>query len=205
MACIAREIRVDRFDNIPETALAWHRAGEASCAGDRDPDMGICAASGGVAAGHQPRGRFGGVGVGWLCRGGCRDLEAQEALQMQQPRVLEYGVSDGDAFAVGLACGGTIKDTAGTGRDGFARGPAGGSGCGAAGAPSRGLRGEHRDRGATAGLAMGIEVRFRMDRSGFEEDQQTFVAVHNPPLRLVIVGAVHIAQALVPMARRGGI
>jgi len=43
-----------------------------------------------------------------------------------------------------------------------------------------------------------------MDQSGFEEDQQTFVAVHNPPLRLIIVGAVHIAQALVPMARLAG-
>ena len=45
--------------------------------------------------------------------GGCVEgavvIEAQEALQMQQPRVLEYGVSDGDAFAVGLACGGTIR------------------------------------------------------------------------------------------------
>lgn len=43
-----------------------------------------------------------------------------------------------------------------------------------------------------------------MDRSGFEEDGQTFVAVHNPPLRLIVVGAVHIAQALVPMARIAG-
>jgi len=28
--------------------------------------------------------------------------------------------------------------------------------------------------------------------------------VHNPPLRLIVVGAVHIAQALVPMARIAG-
>jgi len=32
----------------------------------------------------------------------------------------------------------------------------------------------------------------------------TFVGIHNPPLRLAIVGAVHIAQALVPMARIAG-
>lgn len=31
-------------------------------------------------------------------------------------------------------------------------------------------------------------------------DASWFVAVENPPLRLVVVGAVHIAQALVPMA-----
>jgi len=50
----------------------------------------------------------------------------------------------------------------------------------------------------------GHEDRFRMDRSGFEEDGETFVAIHNPPLRVLIVGAVHIAQALVPMARIAG-
>lgn len=31
--------------------------------------------------------------------------------------------------------------------------------------------------------------------------KQLFLQVHNPPLRLVVVGAVHIAQALVPFAR----
>jgi xanthine dehydrogenase accessory factor len=31
-------------------------------------------------------------------------------------------------------------------------------------------------------------------------DASWFVAVENPPLRLIVVGAVHIAQALVPMA-----
>jgi xanthine dehydrogenase accessory factor len=50
----------------------------------------------------------------------------------------------------------------------------------------------------------GHTARMRMDRSGFEEDGVTFVAVHNPPLRLIVVGAVHIAQALVPMARIAG-
>jgi xanthine dehydrogenase accessory factor len=47
-------------------------------------------------------------------------------------------------------------------------------------------------------------ARFRADRSGLEEDGETFVAIHNPPLRMVIVGAVHIAQALVPIARLAG-
>jgi xanthine dehydrogenase accessory factor len=46
--------------------------------------------------------------------------------------------------------------------------------------------------------------RFRMDRSGVEPDGRSFVHVHNPPLRLLVVGAVHIAQALVPMARIAG-
>jgi xanthine dehydrogenase accessory factor len=45
--------------------------------------------------------------------GGCVEtavVEAgQEAMQDGKPRVLTFGVSDGDAWAVGLACGGTIR------------------------------------------------------------------------------------------------
>ena len=46
--------------------------------------------------------------------------------------------------------------------------------------------------------------RFRLDRSGIEEDGNTFVRIHNAPLRLGIIGAVHVAQHLVPMAQAVG-
>ncbi len=44
------------------------------------------------------------------------------------------------------------------------------------------------------------------DDSGLLEqgDSRLFVTSHNPPPRLMIVGAVHIAQALAPMARLAG-
>ncbi|MEQ8710289.1 MAG: XdhC family protein [Rhodospirillales bacterium] len=45
--------------------------------------------------------------------------------------------------------------------------------------------------------------RLRHDASGRLDqaaDEQLFLQCHNPPLRLVIVGAVHIAQALAPVA-----
>src|SRR3546814_16718431 len=43
------------------------------------------------------------------------------------------------------------------------------------------------------------------DRSGpLPEDPNLFVHVYNPPLRLLIVGAVHISQALVPIASLAG-
>ncbi|UFN50348.1 XdhC family protein [Roseomonas sp. OT10] len=35
-------------------------------------------------------------------------------------------------------------------------------------------------------------------------DESWFVHPHNPPLRLIVVGAVHVAQALVPMAVAAG-
>jgi xanthine dehydrogenase accessory factor len=47
------------------------------------------------------------------------------------------------------------------------------------------------------------DARFRADRSGMEEDGR-FIAIHNPPLRLIVVGAVHIAQPLLAMARLCG-
>jgi xanthine dehydrogenase accessory factor len=36
------------------------------------------------------------------------------------------------------------------------------------------------------------------------DGQEWFLQVHNPPMRLVVVGAVHIAQALVPLAAQLG-
>jgi xanthine dehydrogenase accessory factor len=44
--------------------------------------------------------------------------------------------------------------------------------------------------------------RFRSDKSGFEGD--LFVGIHNPPLRMAVIGGVHIAQSLLPMARAAG-
>jgi len=37
-----------------------------------------------------------------------------------------------------------------------------------------------------------------------EDGEAWFIHPHNPPLRVIIVGAVHIAQALVPMAQTAG-
>ncbi len=43
------------------------------------------------------------------------------------------------------------------------------------------------------------------DRSGMlAASDELFVQVFNPPLRLIVVGAVHIAQSLAPMARLAG-
>jgi xanthine dehydrogenase accessory factor len=48
-----------------------------------------------------------------------------------------------------------------------------------------------------------IAARMQADRSGQEEDGW-FIGVHNPPLRMIVVGAVHVAQPLVLMARACG-
>lgn len=60
---------------------------------------------------------------------------------------------------------------------------------------------------ATSGaLAEVLEEGFRTDKSRTVEidGREVFVNIYNPPLRLIIVGAVHIAQALAPMAEQAG-
>jgi xanthine dehydrogenase accessory factor len=55
-------------------------------------------------------------------------------------------------------------------------------------------------------LSAALLSGFRFDRSGIAESEEGefFVNIYNPPLKLVIVGAVHIAQAVIPVARLAG-
>ena len=191
---------MDRFDDIPETALAWHRAGKGAALATVVETWGSAPRRVGSQLAISGAGEIAGS-VSGGCVEGAVVVEAVEAIETGKPVLLDYGVSDGDAFAVGLACGGTIRvlvEPIGSvmpeallsdlvlARD--ARVPV---------AYVTGPDGRRLER-------QGHDARFRMDRSGFEEDGATFVAIHNPPLRLIIVGAVHIAQALVPMARIAG-
>lgn len=140
--------------------------------------------------------------------GGCVEgaviVEALEALDDGKPRLLDYGVSDDEAFAVGLACGGRIRVLVE---------PVGSV------MPLDLLEELVAAADAKTPIAYVIDLggkarrtadpsefadRFRSDRSGIEDDGRTFVGIHNPPLRMIIVGAVHIAQHLVPMAHACG-
>jgi xanthine dehydrogenase accessory factor len=60
----------------------------------------------------------------------------------------------------------------------------------------------HGQAGLEGALLDEVRRRLRLDLSGIVEtpDHRIFVHVHNPPLRMVVVGAVHIAQPLVRMA-----
>jgi xanthine dehydrogenase accessory factor len=49
-----------------------------------------------------------------------------------------------------------------------------------------------------------IRHQLKVDRSRMLEEARLFVRVYGPPPRMIIVGAVHIAQALAPMARLVG-
>jgi xanthine dehydrogenase accessory factor len=61
------------------------------------------------------------------------------------------------------------------------------------------VRFEEAERDA---LAEALRRGFRFDESRVvtAHDKEYFIAIHNPPLKLIVVGAVHIAQALIPIA-----
>ncbi len=193
---------MERFDKGPEIALEWYRAGKGAALATVVETWGSAPRRVGAQLAISGEGQIEGS-VSGGCVEGAVIVEALEAIDAGTHRLLEFGVSDEDAFAVGLACGGTIRvlvEPIGTvlGEDTLAE-----------------LVEARKTRRAVAyevNLKTGnrrivtdaYPDRMRLDRSGFEEDESVFVAVHNPPLRLIIVGAVHIAQALVPMARIAG-
>ncbi|MCB1389918.1 MAG: XdhC family protein [Rhodobacteraceae bacterium] len=189
-------------DRIPEIALDWHRAGKGAALATVIETWG--------SAPRQPGSQLAISGEGEIMgsvSGGCVEgavvVEALEALEDGSARVLTFGVTDETAFSVGLACGGTIRVLVE---------PVG------RGMPVAMLEAVVTARAERRALAYGVAPdswnrrllgpadlpgRFRADRSGMEESGE-FIALFNPPLRMLIVGAVHIAQALVPMARLAG-
>ena len=192
---------MELFDDIPETALRWYREGKGAALATVVQTWGSAPRRVGSQLAISGSAEIAGS-VSGGCVEGAVVAEALDAIEEGRPVLLEYGVSDGDAFAVGLACGGTIRvlvEPVGTVMPEklleqlvTAR---------AARQPIAYVTGLERTPDLTT---QGFTQRFRMDRSGFEEDEKTFVAIHNPPLRLIVVGAVHIAQALMPMARIAG-
>ncbi|AUC55211.1 XdhC/CoxI family protein [Sagittula sp. P11] len=193
---------MERIDGIPEQALAWHRAGKGAVLATVVETWGSAPRRVGSQLAISGEGLIEGS-VSGGCVEGAVIVEALEALEDGDARELEFGVSDGDAFAVGLACGGTIRvlvePVGKVMPEGLLT-----ELCAARAAREPAAYVVDLETGRREVVREGYETRFRMDRSGFEEDGRTFVAIHNPPLRLIVVGAVHIAQALVPMARIAG-
>lgn len=156
--------------------------------------------------------------------GGCVEAsvvaEAVDVLAEGRPKTLEFGVEDGTAWQVGLACGGTIRILL----EPIAPHADGGS------IPEnvfRELVGDLQSRRpaalvtqlATGARRLGhspadfgqeltgaVEDALRRDKSTLLEspDGEVFIDVFNPAIRLVMVGAVHVAQSLVPMAQALG-
>lgn len=189
-------------DKIPEIALTWHQQGLGAALATVVETWG--------SAPRQPGSQLAISGTGQIMgsvSGGCVEgavvTEALEALSDGIPRLLTFGVSDETAFAVGLACGGTIKvlvEPVAPWADLLVELVA--ARCARkAVAYSVSLTDWSRAL-LTAGADPVVDARLRSDKAGVDGDR--FAAPHNPPLRLIVVGAVHIAQPLLAMARLAG-
>jgi len=196
-----------RFDQIPEIALEWHDAGRGAVLATVVQTWGSAPRQAGSQLAISGAGEIMGS-VSGGCVEGAVVVAALDALADGQPRLLSFGVADETAFEVGLACGGTIEIMVEPVGD---ESPA---------LPVALLREIVAARAKRAPVACVTDMvdwtrhlstpdnpdlaeRFRLDRSG-RNDLGHMVALHNPPLQLVVVGAVHIAQALLPMARLAG-
>jgi xanthine dehydrogenase accessory factor len=195
-------------DLIPEAALAWHRAGKGAALATVIETWGSAPRQAGSQLAVSGDGEMVGS-VSGGCVEGAVITEALDALQDRKSRILTFGVSDETAFAAGLACGGTIRvlvEPVGDGPQAL---------------PEALLAALTDARAAPRAVAMvtdpatwtrqlvtpgqdpATDARLKSDRSGTEEDGR-FIAVHNPPLRLILIGAVHIAQPLLTIARTCG-
>ncbi len=148
--------------------------------------------------------------------GGCVEAEiieqAKDVIATAAPKTLEFGVEDQTAWKVGLACGGTIRifvekldpgaakpllhqlidDTGARRKVALVTNLASGA-----------RRLAHQPGDLAADLAPALDDAFRRDKSAAAR-HRAFINVLNPTTRLVIVGAVHVAQPLVQMARALG-
>ncbi|MEE9426518.1 MAG: XdhC/CoxI family protein [Paracoccaceae bacterium] len=193
------------FDDILEQALEWIAAGKGVVLASVVETWGSAPRQAGSMLAISSDSELAGS-VSGGCVEGAVVAEALAALEDGAPRLLEYGVSDEASFAAGLACGGTIKvlvEPIGVG-DG----------------PSveliEALVAKREARDPVAYLVnlqswerrladpdeADLAARFLAEKSGVEADW--FVSIHNPPLRMIVVGAVHIAQPLLQMARLAG-
>jgi xanthine dehydrogenase accessory factor len=156
--------------------------------------------------------------------GGCIEgaviQEAHEVIAEGASRVLSFGVSDETAWEVGLACGGKIEVLVeavapergrGLPRD-LLEELRGARSAGRGAVLATWLDGSaHLLLGADpalapADLAAAVRVAVTEDRASIAETAAgaVFVEPHLPPLRLVVVGAVHVAQPLAEMAALAG-
>ncbi|MBA3909263.1 MAG: XdhC/CoxI family protein [Rhodobacter sp.] len=195
-------------DSIPEAALAWHLQGRGAALATVVETWGSAPRQTGSQLAISGTGEMVGS-VSGGCVEGAVVTEALEALSDRKSRLLTFGVSDETAFAAGLACGGTIRilvEPVGEGVEALSEAML--TEIVAARAAPRPLALVTRPEGwfrqiVGPGADPAVDARLRSDRSGMEEDGR-FIAVHNPPLRLIVVGAVHIAQSLLMIARTCG-
>lgn len=184
---MAEAPRLDETGHLIETARAWLAAGHRCALATVIRTWGSAPRRVGSHLVIRDDGLFEGS-----VSGGCVEgeviLAGQDVARSAGFRKLSFGVASETAWAAGLACGGEI-DVLVQALDDSAYPPA--------------LLERIREaRAAGRGITLATSLATGRTSVGDEGD---FVQRHDPPLRLMIVGAVHIAQALIPLAEALGI
>jgi xanthine dehydrogenase accessory factor len=183
-------------DNMARVALDYIQAGKGAALATVISTWGSAPRPVGAQLAIAADGAFQGS-VSGGCVEGAVILAAQDAINDGKCRVLDYGIADADAFAVGLACGGDIQilvEPIGVGVG-----------------PDKRLV-EEMAMAAETRQAFACSVnlddwsRQRLDATDCMPGKQGNIYTHvvNPRFRMIIVGAVHITQNLSPMARMAG-
>ncbi|WP_374305236.1 XdhC family protein [Ferrovibrio sp.] len=98
----------DPTDDVLGTALDWKRAGKGVALATVVTTWGSAPRPVGSQLAVDDEGKFiGSVSGG--CIEGAVVTEALDAIADGKPRMLDFGVSDAQAWEVGLACGGKIQ------------------------------------------------------------------------------------------------
>lgn len=196
-----------------DIAAGWQAAGLKAALATVVATWGSAPRPAGSVMACNERGEFAGS-----VSGGCVEVAvieaALEVLEGAPARLLDFGVTDEQAWSVGLACGGQIRVFVEQ-------------------APAASLQGvlEARAAGRPVVLATALDgsghalleasaprpdvpeqlhaaaqATLRTDAAQVVEHAGTswLLAPYNPPLRLIVVGAVHIAESLCAIARLAG-
>uniref|UniRef100_UPI0024E13771 XdhC family protein n=1 Tax=Roseicyclus amphidinii TaxID=3034232 RepID=UPI0024E13771 len=98
----------DNLERMPELALDWHRSGKGAVLATVVETWGSAPRAVGAQMVVSGEGEMEGS-VSGGCVEGAVVLEAMELVGTGAPKLLEFGVSDDEAFAVGLACGPVLQ------------------------------------------------------------------------------------------------
>ena len=194
---------MDQFNIILPTALEWHVSGTGAAVATVIRTWGSAPRPVGSQLAVSGEGDIiGSVSGG--CVEGAVIIEALNTLKTGRNVILEYGVSDEDAFAVGLACGGNIQILVEPVGFGLSENIVADLVC----------RCQRREAVAySIDIKSGVNKVITLDINDEKKNVGThtsgfygaeFLVIYEKPLRMAVIGGVHIAQPLVSIARMSG-
>ena len=194
---------MDQFNIILPTALEWHVSGIGAAVATVIRTWGSAPRPVGSQLAVSGEGDIiGSVSGG--CVEGAVIIEALNTLKTGRNVILEYGVSDEDAFAVGLACGGNIQILVEPVGFGLSENIVAELVC----------RCQRREPVAySIDIKSGVNKVITLDINDGKKNVGThtsgfygaeFLVIYEKPLRMAVIGGVHIAQPLVSIARMSG-